>query len=248
MAEAFQPIAIQPPSDNRLLFASRCLFDLQLLTIRQFLQRELARCQGSLLDVGAGQAPWRELLDSQVNYVAIDTASAAEFGMQRKAGIVYYDGVTIPFPDASFDHLLCSEVLEHVPDEHGFMTEITRVLRPGGTLILTVPWSARVHHLPHDYRRLTRYGLKALLESTGYGNIRIEERGTDVAVLANKSIVMLIRLLRPESVLKLLWCWPLALLLAPVAAGYLLAAHLALKFGNGVREDPLGYGVVAVKE
>ena len=120
-------------------------------------------------------------------------------------------------------------------------------MRPGGSLVLTIPWSARLHNLPHDYRRLTRYGLQALLESSGFSQVRIEERGTDVAVLANKSIVMLVRMLRPKTVRTKLWCWPLALLLMPITAAFLMAAHLALQFGTGAREDPLGYGAVAVK-
>jgi SAM-dependent methyltransferase len=246
MSEAFQPIAIRPPADNRVSFAMRCLLDLQLLTTFRFLRRELATCRGRVLDVGAGQAPWRELLED-AEYVGLDVESADEFGMQRKPGIVYYDGVRIPFPDGGFDHVMCSEVLEHVPDANAFVAELARVVRSGGSIVLTIPWSARLHHLPHDYRRLTRHGLVALMEAAGFDSIRVEERGNDVAVVANKIIVMLIRLLLPKPRTRMLWTWPLAILVAPVAAGFLVAAHIALQFALGSREDPLGYGVVAVK-
>jgi SAM-dependent methyltransferase len=244
MAEAFQPIAVRPPGDNRLLFGVRCLVDLQLLTVYRFLRRELSACRGRVLDVGAGQAPWRELL-AHADYVGLDVESAGEFGMQRTAGIIYYDGQRMPFADASVDHVLCSEVIEHVPDAAACVAEIARVLRPGGTLVMTMPWSARLHHLPHDYRRLTRYGLTALLQGAGFGAIQIEERGNDVCAVTNKIIVMLIRMLRPG--IHALWSWPLALLLAPVGAAFLLAAHLSLILGLGSSEDPLGYGVVASK-
>lgn len=246
MTEAFQPIAVRPPADNRVLFGLRCVFDLQLLTVFRFLRRELSTCRGRVLDVGAGQAPWRELL-AHADYVGLDVESAGEFGMQRTAGIIYYDGTRVPFADGSMDHVLCSEVIEHVPDAAACICEIARVLRPGGTLVMTVPWSARLHHLPHDYRRLTRYGLVALLQAAGFSAIRVEERGNDVCAVANKVIVMWIRLARPRPATHTIWCWPLALLLAPVGAGFLLAAHLSMWMGLGSTEDPLGYAIVASK-
>ena len=246
MAEGFKPVAIRAPSDNRLLFALRCALDLQLLTTFRFLAPNLRACRGRVLDVGAGQAPWRELL-SEAEYVGLDVESADTFGMQRQPDVVYYDGGTMPFADASFDHVMCSEVLEHVPDSAAFMAEVARVLRPGGSLILTVPWSARLHHVPHDYVRFTRYGLDRLLRAAGFPQMRVEERGNDVTAVANKLIVMCIRLLRPPRRIDALWSWPLALITAPVALGVLMAAHASLLLGLGSREDPLGYGVVAVK-
>jgi hypothetical protein len=110
---------------------------------------------------------------------------------------------------------------------------------------MTMPWSARLHHLPHDYRRLTRYGLMALLQAAGFTDIQVEERGNDVCAVANKIIVMVIRMARPG--LHSLWCWPLALLLAPVGAAFLLGAHVSMSLGLGSTEDPLGYGIVASK-
>lgn len=246
MPEAFQPIAIRPPSDNRALFAVRCLLDLQLLTTFRFLRTELRTCKGRVLDVGAGQAPWRDLL-KHAEYAGLDLESASEFGMQRLPGIVYYDGGRIPFPDGSFDHILCSEVLEHVPDSGAFVAELSRVLRNGGTLILTVPWSARLHHLPHDYFRFTRYALTTLLATGGFTNVRVEERGDDIAVVANKLLVMTIRLLRPRRLWRAVWTWPLAAVVAPLTIMVLIAAHVSLVLRLGSREDPLGYGVVALK-
>jgi len=244
LTEAFKPIAIQAPSSNPMLFRVRCLLDFQLLTVFSFLRRELSHCRGRLLDVGAGQAPWRELVQ-HATYTGLDVDSASEFGMQRVPDVVYYDGKVIPFAAGSFDHVLCSEVLEHVPDAQAFLAELARVLRPGGTLVLTIPWSARLHHLPHDYRRLTRYGLADLIGAAGFAPVRIEERGNDVAAVANKVIVMMIRMLRPRRLVHAIWAWPLALLMAPVAAGFVIAAHVAIRFGLGSRDDPLGYGVVA---
>jgi SAM-dependent methyltransferase len=244
MTEAFQPIAIRPPSEGRVAFALRCVLDLQLLTTYRFLRRELQPCRGRLVDVGAGQAPWRELAPG-CDYIAVDVESADAFGMVRRPGVVYYDGVRIPVEDVFADVVLSSEVLEHVPDEHRFMADIARILRPGGTLILTIPWSARLHHLPNDYRRLTPSGLSALLTAHGFVDVRIEERGSAVSVLANKLVVQTIGLLRPRPWHRILWTVPLAGVVGVVAIGFVAAAHAALRYGWGAPEDPLGYGVVA---
>jgi SAM-dependent methyltransferase len=246
MMEAFKPIPVRALSENRIAFFVRCIFDLQLLTVYKFLRRRLADCHGKVLDVGAGQAPWRGLLPGD-DYVGLDIESASNFGMTRVPGVIYYDGSRMPFSDASFDHILCSEVLEHVPDAGTFMAELARVIRANGTIVLTVPWSARLHHLPHDYRRLTRQGLKDLFSQSGFTAIRIEERGNDVAVIANKLIVVIVRKLRPRKRAHLIWTWALVLALAPVASAFLVASHVSMLLGLGSREDPLGYGVVATK-
>lgn len=247
LPEVFQPIAVRAPHENWVLFWIRCFFDLQLLTIFRFLVEPLSRCKGRVLDVGAGESPWRELLPSSVEYFGVDADSSCEFGMRQKSDVTYYDGIRLPFEEESFDHVLCTEVLEHVSDPAAFICDLNRVLRKGGTLILTVPWSARLHHLPYDYSRLTRFGLASLLESAGLIVVTIEERGNDVAVIANKLLVLMIRLLRPHHWHNFLWSWILAISVAPVVIGFLFAAHATLLLRAGSSEDPLGYGVVAVK-
>jgi hypothetical protein len=112
---------------------------------------------------------------------------------------------------------------------------------------MTVPWSARLHHLPHDYHRFTRYRLQDMLTAAGFSDIRIEERGNDMTVIANKLLVLTIRLVRPQRVVNVLWSWPLALFLAPVAGLFIVAAHASLALGMGSKDDPLGYGVVATR-
>jgi len=247
VSEAFQPIAVRPPNENRLFFWVRCLADLQLLTIFRFLVLPLSSCRGRVLDVGAGEAPWRDLMPLGVEYVGVDADLSGEFGMRRQSNITYYDGKRLPYDDGSFDYVLCTEVLEHVSDPLAFLADLQRVLRQGGTLILTVPWSARLHHLPYDYGRFTRFGLAALLKSTGFSGVTIEERGNDITVIANKLIVLMIRLLHPHRLRNCVWTWVLAAMLLPVTVVFLGAAHVALLLHAGSKEDPLGYGVIAVK-
>ena len=197
--EQFQPISVKSPADHPLLFRLRCLVDLQLATIAAHLRPALAEIEGDVLDVGAGESPWRAWLRSNVRYTGIDVGNSDEFGMKRNAGdIVYYDGTVMPFEDARFDAALCIEVLEHTTDPRLLLTEIARVLKDGGTLLLTVPWSARRHHIPHDYHRFTRERLMQLIGQSGFVDVRVKERGSDIGVIANKLVVLSIRLLRPR--------------------------------------------------
>ncbi len=68
----------------------------------------------------------------------------------------------LPFEDGSFEFVLCTEVLEHLHTPHQAIAQMRRVLRPGGTLILTTRFVFPIHDAPHDYFRYTKYGLQHL--------------------------------------------------------------------------------------
>jgi SAM-dependent methyltransferase len=244
--EGFKPIAVTGPARHPALFALRCVIDVQLATIARPLRPAIRSLRGKVLDVGAGQSPWRDWLPPGAAYHGIDVGHADEFGMMgEQPDVEYYDGYIMPLPNDDFDAALCIEVLEHAPDPSLLLAEVARVLRPGGTLILTVPWSARRHHIPHDYHRFTRERLAVLLVRAGFANIVIRERGNDVAAIANKMIVLCMRLVRPRPLRRVVWTWPLLALAGPVAAAFLVAAHCSLALRLGSRDDPLGYFVTA---
>ncbi len=249
--EGFQPVAVQSPANHPFMFRLRCLVDLQLGSIVKYLRPALAQITGCVLDVGAGQSPWRAWLPATTSYKGIDVGYANEFGMDSdRSDIVYYDGRVMPFGDSTFDNVLCIEVLEHSEDPQLLITEIARVIRPRGTLLLTVPWSARQHHLPHDYHRFTRERLYALFIQNGFESIEIHERGNDIGAIANKLTVLTIRLLRPFSLRKVLgffWKFPLGVLCGMLAASFIVAAHISVALGMGAKEDPLGYFVRATR-
>jgi len=248
MKECFKPIAVQDPKRDMPLFLLRCVVDLQLLTIYGFLRPRLAAWRGDILDIGAGASPWRCLMGRDVAYQGIDTVSASDFGMATNPDITYYSGESFPYPDASFDHALCTEVLEHVPDAITFLHEVARILRPGGTIVMTVPWSARVHHIPHDYARYSQFGLARLLNAAGFEAVSITPRGNDVAAIANKLLVTCARLLTPRKRRYALATLPCAIALTPLAAGFVIAAHASIALGLGSPDDPLGYGIEAVRK
>jgi SAM-dependent methyltransferase len=108
-----------------------------------------------LLDLGCGFGRHAfEALRRGARVVACDMAvpeleqvSATAFAMKEAGEIaptlsctsVAGDGTKLPFADASFDRIIASEVMEHVPDDAAALTEFIRVLRPGGTIAITVP-------------------------------------------------------------------------------------------------------------
>jgi SAM-dependent methyltransferase len=246
-AESFKPIPVKPPSSNPLLFRLRCGVDLQLGSIAKPLRPAMAALAGDVLDVGAGESPWREWLPEGCTYHGVDVANADDYGMRRQPDVTYYDSTTLPFPAARFDAAICIEVLEHVEAPEPFLAEIARVLRPRSTLLLTVPWSARRHHIPHDYHRFTRERLKILLERAGFEQVDIRERGNDIAAIASKLVVLTIRLLRPTHVAAMALTLPLAVLLGPLTVAMLVASHVSNVLGLGAKEDPLGYFVSAMR-
>lgn len=135
---------------------------------------------GRLLDVGCGSKPYQALFTVDA-YVGLDIDSEAS----RKRGIAdhHYDGNVFPFADASFDSILCNQVLEHVFNPNGFLEEIVRVLKPGGKLLLTVPFVWDEHEQPYDYARYSSFGLRALLEKQGLKIVHHKKIGADASIL-----------------------------------------------------------------
>lgn len=246
--EAFKPIPVRRDlsKGSKLLHFFRSWIDLQVLTCDRFLGPRLTGLKGNVLDVGCGEMPYRTWLSSDVHYTGLDVRDSVAFGMRAHSDVVIFDGVNIPFADNSWDCVLCSEVLEHALEPERLVDEIWRVLRPGGMLLLTVPFSARVHHAPHDYQRFTRFRLRLILAK--FTELEVLERGNDYSVIANKLVVLCARLLLSRNGLGSFVGMVFAIVIvAPVAVASLLLAHVSLFIGLGSKDDPLGYSCFARK-
>jgi SAM-dependent methyltransferase len=122
--------------------------------------------KASLLDLGCGVRPFRHLYDRFVGHsVGVD----APFSLHDMGAIdVHALGNALPFRDGAFDIVLCTEVLEHVPDPGKVLREIFRVLKHDGSLIMTTPFLVPLHEDPYDFYRYTTYGLKYLCHEHGF--------------------------------------------------------------------------------
>ncbi len=159
---------------------------------------------GKLLDVGCGKQPYRSLFKGVTTYVGVDVAGSPH---DLPPGTVLFDGARLPFGEASFDACVASEVLEHARDPQALLRECSRVLRPGGQLFVTVPFVFPQHEIPHDYRRLTRFGLEALLGDAGFENVRVEPLGGYSAAVAH--VLGLYAAHRLNRYFLRFWCFPL---------------------------------------
>lgn len=140
------------------------------VTLDRFIERHATPAR--TLDIGAQNGPYGALFP---NRVALDITPGA--GVR-----VLGDAQQLGIRDASFDVVLCTEVLEHLPEPQRAIDEMFRVLRPGGTLLLTTRFLFPIHDAPHDYFRYTKYGLRHLLRR--FEILEIEEEADSVATLA----------------------------------------------------------------
>lgn len=132
---------------------------------------------GRVLDVGCADGPIRNRLAAGVDYVGLDYPATAD-GLYRTKPQVFGSAERLPFCDACFDTVVILDVLEHIASPTEAIGELARVTKPGGILLLTIPYGYPLHDAPHDYQRLTRFALQRSLASAGFGQLDIQEVGT----------------------------------------------------------------------
>lgn len=143
-------------------------FIIRTLILNEVKQKK-AYFHGILLDVGAGSAPYEEVIATMgrvTQYIKLDVA--APLYHQPHNSDMVWDGDTIPLGAGSVDTVLLTEVLEHVKRPAELLSELRRVLKPGGTLFLTVPFLWPLHELPNDHHRFTPIALRSYLEEAGF--------------------------------------------------------------------------------
>jgi len=126
-----------------------------------------------ILDVGCGAKPYQSLF-SGASYIGIDIEGGGHHD-QAKTVDKFYNGSDIPFPDSSFEAVICTEVLEHASDPNRLLQEIRRVLKPGGQVLVTMPFVWSEHEIPYDFRRFTRYEHARIFAAAGLSVTKIEE-------------------------------------------------------------------------
>lgn len=139
-----------------------------------------------LLDAGAGEQQYRKSCGHLVyvsqdfgQYNGVGDSAGLQMGKWDNSNLDIVSDITnIPAPDASFDVVLCTEVFEHLPDPISAIREFSRLLKPGGQLIVTAPFCSLTHFAPyHFYSGFNRYFYEKHLKDTGFSDLQIEYNG-----------------------------------------------------------------------
>lgn len=123
--------------------------------------------QGAIvLDAGAGEAQYRRFF-SHAYYIALDFCRGDPSWDYSDLDVIG-NLLCIPLADNVCDVIICTQVLEHVPEPKLVLKELNRVARPGGHLFVSVPLWWFQHQKPYDYYRYTSFGLRYLFEQAGF--------------------------------------------------------------------------------
>lgn len=151
--------------------------------IRSFVTPRLDRFLGDgkiVLDAGCGEQPLRRRIEaSGARYVGLDVQQNRARSVDVVASLT-----SVPRENASVDVVVCTEVLEHVPDTAAAFAEMARLVRKGGVVILTTPFAYPLHEEPHDYVRLTARAIAELAARNGLTVAEVQALGNEVEVLA----------------------------------------------------------------
>jgi SAM-dependent methyltransferase len=163
----------QDQSENGFTSLIPCIGNYETYMVRasilQAVMQAKEQFHGKLLDVGAGSSPYEELIMASgkvSEYIKLDFASS-DYHQGHELDLTW-DGKTIPLNAASIDTVFMTEVLEHAHKPVELLREVRRVLKPGGILFMTVPFTWPMHELPFDYHRFTPIALRAYLEEAGF--------------------------------------------------------------------------------
>lgn len=194
--------------------------------------------KGRLLDLGCGLVPlflaYRDYISENI---CVDWGNSTppspyldlEFDLNNP----------LPFENEEFDTIILSDVLEHIPEPQSLFAEMTRVLAPGGKLLLNVPFFYSLHQEPYDFYRYTHFCLERFVEKNQLRLILLEAIGGSPEVLADLLSKHTQQLGAPGQVLT-----------ATVQS--LCLAFLKLKTGKKMsrlssKKFPLGYFLIAEK-
>ena len=232
-------------------FLKRTPFHPQWLVFRKetfdFVVQAIRPGHTRILDIGCGKGRLREKMPDNTYYVGLDYPPTG-IGLYQTEADILCTAEALPLAHQSFDIVACLEVMEHLPNPAAAAREISRVLRPGGYAMVSVPFAYPLHDIPFDYQRLTAFQLTRIFERTGRQVQQLEETGhalESAALLANlalaKTVLDGIHLKRPAALL-------LPLLLIQVPFANLIGRIAAVLAGNcGKGFLPTGYRLLLRK-
>jgi 2-polyprenyl-3-methyl-5-hydroxy-6-metoxy-1,4-benzoquinol methylase len=225
---------LRATTDTRELSAgSRLMADLVAAAYERSFK---VHATGKLLDMGCGKVPLYSAYRPYVSDIqCIDWSNSPH-------GPIYLDKEcdlteAIPYADQSFDTIVLSDVLEHLPEPSACWKEMHRLLKPGGKVLLNVPFLYQIHEAPNDYYRYTEFALRRFADQSGFEVVELSSLGGATEVLAD-----IVAKLLANARLKIvaIWVQALARALKKTAIGKRIRKLTDTRF-------PLGYFMVVTK-
>ena len=190
------------------------------LLVDKEIERRLRRvASGRLVDVGCGTKPYRDMAAPFVTeHIGVDLPD----GRHGQSGVdVLASAYETGLGDASFDTVLCTDVLEHLEEPQRAVDEAFRLLRPGGHGIYTAPFFWHLHEEPRDFYRYTHHGLAHLFRRAGFEVVEISALSGFVATFTQELVYFLMGFRRGGRLNPLWWLIP-PFALAIQAGAYLV--------------------------
>lgn len=208
--------------------------------IAEFYQHSIPKyCSGELVDLGCGNVP---LYGFYKDYVEGVTCIDWDGSRHNNIYLDFTADLNKPLDfleSRSYNTIILSDVLEHLLEPEMIWTEMGRILKPGGTLILNVPFFYWIHEVPHDYHRYTKFALSHYAECSGFKIIDLQAYGGVPEILADifsKIIVKLPLLGNPIARIIQFLTWHFI----HSKPGRKMSKQTSVRF-------PLGYKMIAIK-
>lgn len=174
-------------------------------TLTNLFWRGTPEFSGTILDIGGGGGK-----GSHYRFLPIAKSAVIKTAdIISRPGTDFVLDITkekVPLPDASVDHIFLFNILEHLSDHEAPLKEIRRLLRPGGTLIGSIPFLVNVHPDPSDFVRLTKEALTQLFTHHGFTIRTIEPIGRGPFLAGYEQLDSLIPPVLHALLLPLIWC------------------------------------------
>lgn len=194
---------------------------------------------GNLYDLGCGNVPLFEVYKVYVDQICcVDWPNS----LHKAKHLDLEADLSKPLEvdSRSADTVILSDVLEHIYKPEVTLGEANRILRPGGCLILNVPFLYWIHEQPHDFFRYTEYALSKLVQDAGFEIVELKRLGGSIDVVS-------------DQLSKMVWRVPifgksLSRLLQNISMRF-SATKFCQKLSRVTEQhSPLAYGLVAMKK
>ncbi len=147
--------------------------------LKKSIKKSIPYIKGKCIDIGSGNSPYKKYIINNVDeYICVDKSNVHQHLFSNsKEKFIDADIKNLPFENNSFDTVILTQVLEHIDEPFKALSEIKRVLKKDGILILSVPFIYQAHAIPYDYFRFSEYGLKKICQDYNFHILEFHRQG-----------------------------------------------------------------------